>query len=104
LTDNLILSYVDVNVKEGKFKKVWWGSRKEEIEESSRYHSKPYFAEKYMKKNGVRFNLSINQYSFQLDLENLFEHTDDAKKSSVEEIDHESEELSLIRLERVLAL
>ncbi|MDP7079612.1 MAG: hypothetical protein QF415_06960 [Candidatus Undinarchaeales archaeon] len=104
LTDSLILSYVDVNLKEGDFKKVWWGSRKGEIEETSRYHSKPYFAEKYMKKNGVRFNLSINQYSFQLDLENLFAHTDDSEKSSVKEIDHEREELDSIRSGRVLAI
>lgn len=104
LTDSLILSYVDVNLKEGDFKKVWWGSRKEEIEETSRYHSKPYFAEKYMKKNGVRFNLSLGQYRFQLDLDNLFAHTDDAKKTSVEEIDHKSEELSSIRAGGVLAI
>ena len=104
LTEGLIVSYVDVKVKEGEFKKVWWGSRMGEIEETSRYHSKPYFAEKYMKKEGVRFNLSLGQYRFQLDLDNLFAHTDDADKSSVEEMEHEAEELNSIRSDRVLVI
>jgi hypothetical protein len=80
LTDGVITSFVDVKVVDGEFKKPGWGrSRRGEIEQSSAYHSVPYFAEKYMHKEGKRLNLSLGDTRFQLDLPHLFAHTDDAE-------------------------
>lgn len=78
--DEFILSFVDARLKGGKFHKVWFGSRMDEIEHESRYRAKPYLLEKFMHKSGndrIMFTLG-GQYDLQVELPNLMAHTNDA--------------------------
>ncbi len=78
--DEFILNFVDARLKGGKFRKVWFGSRMDEIEQESRYRAKPYLVEKFMHKSGndrIMFTLG-GEYDLQVELPHLLAHTNDA--------------------------
>ncbi len=82
--DEFILTFVDARLKGETFRKVWFGSRMDEIERDSRYRAKPYLLEKFMHKSGndrIMFTLG-GQYDLQVELPHLMAHTNDATAES----------------------